>query len=240
MAISATNYHLLCEIAPQVRTPMLRGATILEIGQANWYGDAPPSVISPEAAAETCSFAVVRRLYEKLFTPEHITSIDGDPSAPDAVALDLNTHEVPAEFLRAYSLVINHGTAEHIFNIANVFRVMHDACAVGGLMIHESPFTGWTDHGFWNVNPTAFWDVAAANGYEMVKVAIEHLASQSIISVERREQILDLRRRDQLPDNSMLWVAMRKVSDAPFKVPMQGVYGGTVSNEAAKAWRELR
>jgi hypothetical protein len=90
------------------------------------------------------------------------------------------------------------------------------------------------------LQPTAFWDVATANGYEIVKVAIEHLASKTIINIESREHILELRRRGQLPDNAMLWVCLRKGKCEPFKVPIQGVYAGTVSQAAGEAWRELR
>jgi hypothetical protein len=166
-----------------------------------------------------------------------VAAIDGDPAAYRAERHDLNTH---TQFDQGFNLSINHGTAEHIFNIANVFRAMHDATVEGGLMIHESPFTGWVDHGFYCLQPTLFWDVSAANGYEMVMVAIEHLASKSIIHIESREHILNLRRCDQLPDNAMLFVVMRKGKCEPFKVPMQGVYAGQVSQETMQAWRELR
>lgn len=254
MAISETHYRLLRELRERDLLP--QGGRILEIGQANWYGDMDPREVLIDfcrgkpivadtrygalehAIARGDSFAVVDILYSLLMDPIAVVAIDADPSAPRAQHLDLNTHIHFGE--PTYNVSINHGTAEHIFNIANVFRVMHDATVEGGLMIHEAPFTGWVDHGFWNIQPATFWDVAAANGYEMVKVAIEHLASKSIIHVESREHILELRRRDQLPDNAMLWVAMRKGKCEAFKVPMQGVYAGTISESAGQAWRELR
>jgi hypothetical protein len=260
MAISATHYHLLKELRDAGVLPH-RGR-ILEIGKANWYGDMsytdmlidlgelpadrpPPLSLDMSLGGDRQGylFGVVSQLYKLLMQPVSVVSFDMDPTAValDAKPWDLNTFAILSEDGRGnFNLVINHGTAEHIFNIANVFRVMHDACAVGGLMIHESPFTGWVDHGFYCLQPTLFWDVAAANGYEIVKVAIEHLASRSIVPIQSREQILEMKRRDQLPDNAMLWVAMRKTSAEAFKVPMQGVYSNSVSAEVQQAWRELR
>jgi hypothetical protein len=237
MAISATHYMILRELKQRGVLP--QGGSILEIGQANWYGDAPPSIVDPGLPNDTDSFQVARRLYEILCEPWSVLSIDLDPAAPGALRLDLNKFEDSVE--PEHDLVVNHGTAEHVFNIANVFRLMHEATKPGGLMIHEAPFTGWVDHGFYCLQPTLFWDVAAANGYEMVGVWGEHLASRSYFAIESREALLERRRCDQLPDNAMLFVAMRKgAEDAPFRVPMQGVYAGQVSTEAISAWKELR
>lgn len=232
MAISKTHAELLVELHGKGLLP--QGGLVLEIGKANWYGDCDPASFGLSGD----EYSVVRKFYERLFSPSDVAAID--LGSVDAYQYDLNTFTAPEGERRTCAAIINHGTAEHIFNIANVFTLMHDACEVGGLMIHEGPFTGWTDHGFYNLQPTLFWDVARVNGYEVVKVAIEHLASRSIIHVESREQILELRRRDQLPDNAMLWVAMRKTRDAPFVVPIQGVYSGQVSTEATEAWKQLR
>jgi hypothetical protein len=234
VAISATHYALLKEL--RTRNELPQGGRILEIGAANWYGDCDPREF---AGDETDSFAIVRKLYESLMSPEVVAAIDMDHTAKDALPHDLNERFRPASECR-FDLAINHGTAEHIFNIANVFRIMHDATKVGGLMIHESPFTGWVDHGFYCLQPTLFWDVAHANSYKIVLMACEHLSSKSYFLVRDRDELLEHKRLDRLADNLMLFVAMRKAVDAPFKVPMQGVYAGNVSAGVQSAWRELR
>lgn len=235
MAISETHYRLLCELHAKGVLP--QGRRILEVGEANFYGDFDAREIpgihresSPEEA-----FGIVRQIYRNLFAPTKVVAIDAH--GPTALKLDLNTLQGPPG---KFGVVFNHGTAEHIFNIANVFRLMHDAAESGGLMIHESPFTGWIDHGFYCLQPTLFWDVAAANGYEVVLFAMEHLASKTYWHVSSREEIHEAKRRDQLADNLMLFVVLRKTRDEPFRVPMQGVYAGTTSEAAAKAWRDLR
>jgi SAM-dependent methyltransferase len=247
MAISETHYKLLRELKSRGVLP--QGGSILEIGQANWYGDMDPEALATDAKhlfreGESLpvwpldAFAAARLVYAIAFSAVSITAIDGDPAAPDSFKYDLNQ---PVTLPHQFDTAINHGTAEHIFNIAQVFATVHQWTKPGGLMIHESPFTGWVDHGFYCLQPTLFWDVAAANGYSFELVAIEHLASKSVIHVESREQILELARRDQLPNNAMLFVVMRKgAEESPFRVPMQGVYAGGMSDTTQQAWRDLR
>jgi hypothetical protein len=66
---------------------------------------------------------------------------------------------------RQFHVVINSGTAEHVFNACQFFKTVHERTFPGGLMIHAFPFVGWLDHGFYNFNPTLIADLAAANQY---------------------------------------------------------------------------
>lgn len=195
MAISGTHYQLL----KSIRHVLPPGGSLLEIGEANWYGDVEPDFPCRDTS---CLFAIARDCYRSLFETTKIVSIDFNGS-PDALRYDLNQPlpycldgsrpepDVDDPF-EEFDLVINHGTAEHIFNIAHVFSTMHDRCIDGGVMIHESPFTGWIDHGFYCLQPTLFYDVAAANGYEIVLVAIEQIDSGTIIRLESRDHVASL------------------------------------------------
>lgn len=261
MAISATHYQLLREL--RIAGALALGEPILEIGKANLYGDCDPrewfadidglipegdyrhemrarlAMLIDRPPSNAVLFELAKLVYAILFDAKSVPDAIDLCGEGDFWRLDLN-HPIASTHLRAYGTVINHGTAEHIFDIAQVFRTVHDACRVGGLMIHESPFTGWVDHGFYTLQPTLFYDLAAANGYGIELIAVEHLASRSYFCISSREHIHELARRDQLPYNSMLFVAMRKTADEPFKIPMQGVYAGTVSEEATKSWKGLR
>jgi hypothetical protein len=107
-------------------------------------------------------------------------------------------------------------------------------------MIHEAPFTGWIDHGFYCLHPTLFYDLAAANCYEIVLAAIESIESKTIIRLEGRDHVGDLARDGTLPNNAMLFVVYRKRGDMAFRVPMQGYYGGQLSERGNRAWEEMR
>jgi SAM-dependent methyltransferase len=64
-----------------------------------------------------------------------------------------------------FAVATNFGTAEHVFNIGNVFRSIHNAIRPGGVALHVLPAFGDVDHGFYNIHPTTYFDLAAANNY---------------------------------------------------------------------------
>lgn len=260
MAISGTLARLLVSIKPILP----RGGSLLEIGEANWYGDTIPDF----PCRNDNLHDIAKDFYAALFAPGRIVSIDAD-GTPDAIRYDLNEpipsrHDTRNEkcpgnssvaitgcdgFLclcpgrpidEIFDISINHGTAEHVFNIAQVFRTMHGATMCGGLMIHESPFIGWIDHGFYCLQPTLFYDLAAENCYEIVTVAVEEIQSQTIIRLDHRDHATQLAAEGKLPNNSMLFVVFRKLTDRPFRIPMQGYYARRLSHAGMKAWGDLR
>lgn len=251
MAISAVQYHVIRQLFLEGKLP--QGGRILEIGEANWYGDCDPKILLDDLPA-TCStrarlvvegrnrgeywlFDVAKAFYEAFFSPSHVESIDFD--GPHASKADLNNPQAPNS--RLFDVVINHGTAEHIFNIGQVFRTMHDFAATGATMIHESPFTGWIEHGFYSLQPGLFFDLAQANDYEIVGMFIEDLHGKRVIPIKQREDIYTLAEGKRLPADSMLLTVLKKGPvDKPFQIPTQGIYAKTLPERGQKAWRELR
>lgn len=73
----------------------------------------------------------------------------------------------PFKLPERFDVVTNFGTAEHVFNIAAVFRSIHDALKPGGVALHVLPTFGDINHGFYNIHPTVYLDLAAANNYEI-------------------------------------------------------------------------
>ena len=107
-------------------------------------------------------------------------------------------------------------------------------------MIHDAPFVGWVDHGFYCLQPTLFSDLAMANCYEVAMVAIHETKSRQIIRVESRDQIGELAQAGSIPNNSMLFIVFRKRFEQEFRVPMQGYYAGSLSGAGRKAWEVAR
>ena len=250
-----------------------KGGTLLEIGEANWYGDCEPDfsiggftkcseasipcttcgnpsvVYRPADAYDNeylCEghyrasvpsanlFSIAKDLYADLFAPSEIVSIDMH-GTPQALKFDLNQ---PLSLDRQFDVVMNHGTAEHIFNVGQVFKTMHDRCEINGLMIHDAPFTGWVDHGFYCFQPTLFYDLAMANCYEVAYVAAYEIKSGLTVRIDSRECVPEVATR--LPPNCNLFVVFKKIVDRPFYVPMQGYYAGQLSGAGRKAWEENR
>lgn len=224
MAITATHCAILRSL------PVPRGATILEIGQANWYGDISPEEAGLGAGGDL--FDAARRFYDDWCSPSRIVSVD--QQGRDSIRDDLN---LPLSHSELFDVVVNHGTAEHVFNIGQVFKTIHDSCDIDGWMIHDAPLHGWIDHGFYCLQPTLFYDLAIANCYEVARVVMHESKSRQIVRINSRDHVSELYRDGKLPNNATLLVAFRKRIDQPFRVPTQAYYAGMLSEEAAAAWK---
>ncbi len=79
--------------------------------------------------------------------------------------VDLN---YPEEWDEQYDIIIDGGTAEHCFNIGQVFaNILSATRPDGGVVIHVNPLN-MMNHGFWNISPTAYADFYKDNGFDMI------------------------------------------------------------------------
>src|SRR5687768_8252629 len=78
---------------------------------------------------------------------------------------DLN-QPLPLQLHRRYALVIDPGTLEHCFNIAQAAKNVAEVVATGGCVFHGNPMNMF-NHGFYNLNPTWYADFYAANGFRV-------------------------------------------------------------------------
>lgn len=122
-------------------------------------------------------------------------------------------------FNRQYDLVTNHGTTEHVFDVAAGFRNIHNLCRKGGLMIHGLPFQGYTYHCFYNFMPNFYRDLCAANDYELVGCFINFSPAPNRIYEMPPKYIGLLTFTDAL-----LFYVFKKHNDDDFKAPYQDNY----------------
>ena len=142
------------------REPLRRVAS-RHLGPADC--DRAMTAIFDEATAKPKSNA--QAAFYSIFGADSYRSIDlTDPRAD--YAADLN-HPLPRSIGR-YDVVTNFGTTEHVFNIGQSFANIHRLLKVGGLQLHTLPSYGSIDHGFYNIHPCAYLDMARANHYEIV------------------------------------------------------------------------
>jgi hypothetical protein len=176
-------------------------------------------------------------------------SIDLDDPRADW-RCDLNH---PVDISERFDMITNFGTAEHIFNICEVFRSMHVLLREGGVQLHVMPVFGDVNHGFYNVHPTAYLDVAKANDYviedsryvdEIDRRTTEHanrfeddidfdalpigrarLEAHLTLGAEIAANVLAIwkQRPDAVPKD-YAFVALRKLRDRPFRVPIQRLF----------------
>ena len=149
------------------------------------------------------------------------------------VWLDL-AQPLPAEHRARYRSILNGGTLEHVFDLKQAMENIHDATAVGGVMIHTCPTT-WFDHGFVNHNPVLFRLTAEANGYELVAEGFYYSPGSfpgqtaAVVSLPAVDTVVPGTDRSNaalfsgpaLPANAMYLIALRKTVDGRFRTPVQ-------------------
>ena len=81
---------------------------------------------------------------------------------------NLNSDTVPRKMRRAFDLVTNFGTSEHVANQLNTFQVIHDLTKPGGIMFHVVPAAGYSNHGFFCYDMRFFFSLARENNYAVI------------------------------------------------------------------------
>jgi SAM-dependent methyltransferase len=103
---------------------------------------------------------------------------------------DLN-EPVPSHLHNKFDVIVDMGTIEHIFNVSQVFKNLHDMLKVGGRIIHMLPSSNWVDHGFYMFSPTLFHDYYSANNWQ--------IEMARIIELTRRHDVDPWRIYDYVP-----------------------------------------
>ena len=257
MALTGVDFEVYAALRKSDLVPPR--PAVLELGESEWFGDLPPERLAaivdeyaaPPARSELRarlagilarksphpSWDLAKVFYRAMLDYRSFAAIDFH-GTPAALQIDLN---YPTGLAERFDIVINGGTAEHVFNVWQFYKSCHDLALPGGLMVHNTPFCGWLEHGFYNFNPTFYWDLAAANGYGVVLLVYTELDPVRLVQLERRERIVEMARAGEIGRNAMLYAVLRKAGEeSEFRCPRQGYYVGALSSEMDRAWRELR
>ncbi len=250
MAITGIEYSIIRRIRDLAKLP-LRG-DILELGESVWYGDVPINALAQDIYAyglenereaifrklndiiekkpDSYPFDIAKIWYQTFF---HATpSLMIDQNGPNALKLDLNSR---IELNKQYDIVINFGTAEHIFNVYQFFENIHRWTKVGGYMIHSLPFSGWYDHGFYNFNPTFIWDLARSNTYTNLTTVNAVLNPLKFLQLDTREKAIEHFGANPIPKDSLIYSIMTKDKDTSFRTPQQYIYDELENSELASS-----
>ena len=141
--------------------------------------------------------------YEQDLKCGRYVSIDGNGRG--TMMADLNRPVTLEPLELGFDLVTDFGTGEHIFDQAQVWRTMHNLTKPGGFIVVDRPSKGYEKHCFYLINDLVYRDVAESNDYSLTLFRT---------STKRGELLTGL---------------FRKGRHAPFKVPNQGRYKGSLS-----------
>jgi hypothetical protein len=167
-----------------------------------------------------------RELYEALGLK--YDCLDLDPSF-GSLRFDLNLDSVPASHAGRYDFVTNHGTSEHLINQHNCFKVMHELCKPGGVMLHAVPFTVHLEHGFFNYQPNFFSALGRYNDYETLGIWVG--PDWQLGSLVPWEKGLMEHFNMNARTTHLLVVLQKKLKDRPFGTPFQEIYEAMVPEE---------
>lgn len=229
MAITAIEYGLLTYLRQNGDLPTK--PHVLEFGEANWFGDMPvqqlandiETLVEDESRKKhllselekaqqepgpTSNRQIAKLFYTALLDHESLTAIDlfgGD----EALALDVNQ---PLALGKQFDICFQFGTAEHVFNLFQLFKSVHEATRPGGLMIHGTALSGWYDQGFYNFKPEFYWALAARNGYEVLAMVYTELHPLKMIEIQSQEDFLAMVKEGRVGNDALLYAVMKKPS----------------------------
>lgn len=129
-----------------------------------------------------------------------------------AEVVDFNCDTIAERHREKYSVTMNLGTSEHVFNQLQFFKLQHQVTKPGGLMIHTLPLQDYVNHGLFSYSPTFFYSLAKYNQYDVLgmwKTGKENL-HQFLPAVEPFEE-----RR------MFLFCVLKKRISAEFNIPLQ-------------------
>lgn len=104
-------------------------------------------------------------------TEEFFTKLGASLTCTDFKALRGNEKIVDLNFpndLGQFDLVIDPGTLEHCFNIAQAAFNAANAVKLNGHILHVNPIS-MVNHGFYNLCPTWYFDFYQQNGFQILE-----------------------------------------------------------------------
>jgi hypothetical protein len=132
--------------------------------------------------------------------------------------VDLNA-ALPEDLRQRFDLVVDTGTCEHCFNVAQAFVNSCEALAIDGMLVHAAPLNR-INHGFWSFNPTLYPDFFEDNGFELqLLTGVTGNITQGFTPFA-----VDAFARFDPPAGSALYVIAQRREIRPLKWPVQRKY----------------
>jgi SAM-dependent methyltransferase len=116
----------------------------------------------------------------RLMGAKRVESIDISDYEGASIVHDMN-ERLPESYRGRFTIVIDGGSLEHVFNFPVALRNCMDAVAPGGHFIGITPSNNLMGHGFYQFSPELFFRVfTPANGFRIEKVLIYECPWRSV------------------------------------------------------------
>ncbi len=167
-------------------------------------------------------------------------------SSPDA--MDASTYEgasvvhdlnapLPAELRERYSLVVDSGSLEHVFDFPRAVRSCLEMVEVGGHFIAMSPANNSMGHGFYQFSPELFYRaLSPENGFRVVEMVAVEMRDDAPWYAVRDPAEVGRRVEWQSSSETYLFVCARRERAVPLFAtpPQQSDYAGAWSAAAGE------
>lgn len=108
----------------------------------------------------------------RLLGAQQISSVDASHYEQASLVHDMNI-PIPDSLKNAFSVVIDAGTLEHVFNFPVALKNCMEMVQEGGQLLLMTPANNFMGHGFYQFSPELFFRVLSAdNGYEVVRTIV--------------------------------------------------------------------
>jgi SAM-dependent methyltransferase len=127
-----------------------------------------------------------------------------------------------------YDTVLDFGTSEHIFNIAQALENVVRLCRVGGRIYHCLPADNWNGHGFWQFSPEVFFSFySQERGFADTEVYLAEFRDRAVFYRVRQPPTDGKRLEIQSRSPTYILVRTTRTSEAQ---------GGVQQSDYARAW----
>lgn len=206
--------------------PLLKGARVLCLGYPDLdmtaeeagevFGKKPTKFFKREAAHSFRQGALPETSEMFLAHCKTFDCVDmGCYTGIERVA-DLNYPQKLGE----YDLVLDLGTLEHCFNVGQGMINAASSVAHGGRILHINPIS-MVNHGFYNLNPTLYWDFYTQNGWKMEWLEIHDRKDGQ----ERRGDAMQAHdHRMMVKPEAGIWALAKRQGNVALRYPVQEKY----------------
>jgi SAM-dependent methyltransferase len=173
----------------------------------------------------------------KFLGAQSVHSMDASNYEGASILHDLN-ETLPDSYRDQFSVVIDGGTLEHVFDFPTALKNCMKAVAPGGHFIGITPSNNLMGHGFYQVSPELFFRVfTPSNGFKIVKLLVYEYPWRSVwYEVLDPEQA---RRRVELTNSRPAYVIVwaTKIASLPIfqRLPQQSDYQALWQRSQASA-----
>lgn len=157
-----------------------------------------------------------RQVFEQL--GYSLDVVDIQAARGGEILVDLNRPLAEA-LVGKFDLVVDTGTCEHCFNIAQAAVNLASMLRERGVIVQALPLNSF-NHGFYNVNPTWFHDFYPSNGFRIRSLS----AFTDIVRNPRRIETPAFRRFHEVPRNSVMVVVAQRDLVKDITYPIQRKY----------------